>query len=218
MGTECRKREWRAWAWVSPLGDSRPGPGTKVYHSPMAVTEPARAARDADPEVPPSPRPPPGWRLPRPLAGTLFLLAPQPTLRLLQRRYGDVFSVWTPVFGEVAVATSPELVKRVFQASAEVLSFGETSPLGEILGQGSLFAMDDARHLRERRLILPAFHGERMRGYESAIEEEARREMAGWPEGEEFPTLRSFMRITLSAIIRTVFGAQGSDAAELTDV
>ena len=99
-----------------------------------------------------------------------------------------------------------------------MLSFGETSPLGEILGQGSLFAMDGERHLRERRLILPAFHGERMRSYESVIEEEARREMAGWPEGAEFPTLPSFMRITLAAIVRTVFGAQGPDAAELTDV
>ena len=184
----------------------------------MAVVDPVRGSREPDLGPPVSPLPPPGGRLPRPLSAILFLVAPQPTLRLLRRRYGDIFTVWTPVFGTVAIAGSPELVRQVFQASPEVLSFGETSPLGEILGQGSLFAMDDARHLRERRLILPAFHGERMRGYEAVIEAEARREMAGWPEGEEFPTLPSFMRITLAAIIRTVFGAQGSDAAELTDV
>jgi cytochrome P450 family 138 len=184
----------------------------------MAVVDPARASREPEPGPPASPLPPPGAGLPRALSAALFLLAPQPTLRLLRRRHGDVFSVWTPVFGEVAVVASPELVKRVFQASPEVLSFGETSPLGEILGQGSLFAMDDARHLRERRLILPAFHGERMRGYENVIEEEARREMAVWPEGEEFPTMPSFMRITLAAILRTVFGAQGEDASELASV
>ncbi len=184
----------------------------------MAVTDLARASREPQPGAPASPEPPPGARLPRALSVALFLLAPQPTMRLLQRRHGDLFTVWTPVFGEVAVAASPELVKRVFQASPEVLSFGETSPLGEILGRGSLFAMDDARHLRERRVILPAFHGERMRGYESVIEQEARREMAGWPEGEEFPTMPSFMRITLAAILRTVFGAQGEDASELASV
>ncbi|MGH2908766.1 MAG: cytochrome P450, partial [Solirubrobacteraceae bacterium] len=50
------------------------------------------------------------------------------------------------------------------------------------------------------------------------IEQEARREMARWPEGEEFPTLPSFMRITLAAILRTVFGAQGDDASELASV
>jgi hypothetical protein len=50
------------------------------------------------------------------------------------------------------------------------------------------------------------------------IEEEARREMARWPEGKEFASLPSFMRITLAAIVRTVFGAQGSDASELADV
>jgi hypothetical protein len=184
----------------------------------MAVVDPARAPREPEPGPQVSPLAPPGSRLPRPLSALLFLLAPQPTLRMLQRRHGDLFSVWTPVFGEVAVAASPELVKRVFQAPPEVLSFGETSPLGEILGPGSLFAMDDARHLRERRLILPAFHGERMRGYEGVIEEEARREMAGWVEGEEFPTLPSFMRITLAAIVRTVFGAQGADASDLAGV
>ncbi len=184
----------------------------------MAVVDPARALREPEPGDPVSPLAPPGSRLPRALSAALFVLAPQPTLRMLQRRHGDLFSVWTPVFGEVALAASPELVKRVFQAPGEVLSFGETSPLGEILGPGSLFAMDDARHLRERRLILPAFHGERMRGYEGVIEEEARREMAGWPEDEEFRTLPSFMRITLAAILRTVFGAQGADASELASV
>jgi cytochrome P450 len=184
----------------------------------MAVIDPERATGETDAAPPASPLPPPGARLPRPLSAALFLLAPQQTLRLLQRRHGDLFSVWTPVFGQVAVAASPELVKRVFQASPELLSFGETSPLGEILGPGSLFALDGARHLRERRLILPAFHGERMRGYEGVIEEEARREMAGWPQGEEFSTLPSFMRITLAAILRTVFGAQGDHAAELASV
>ncbi len=52
--------------------------------------------------------------------------------------------------------------------------------MGDLIGPGSLFAMDGAKHLRERRLILPAFHGERMKSYEAIIEEEARREMDSW--------------------------------------
>src|SRR5581483_5671214 len=92
------------------------------------------------------------------------------------------------------------------------------SPLGEVLGPGSLFSMDGDEHLRERRLILPAFHGERMKGYEGIIEQQARRELATWPEDEEFETLPSFMRITLGAILRAVFGAEGSDIDQLARV
>jgi cytochrome P450 len=138
--------------------------------------------------------------------------------RLLRRRYGDAFTIDLPVFGRSVVVSSPELVKQVFRAPPDVLAFGTNSPLGEVLGPGSLFSMDGDRHLRERRLILPAFHGERMRRYEAIIEEEARREMAGWPEGRESPTLRPFMRITLRSILRAVFGAQGHDVAELAAV
>jgi hypothetical protein len=63
--------------------------------------------------------------------------------------------------------------------------------------------------MRQRKLLLPPFHGERMKAYEAIIEEEARREMARWRSGEELETLPSFLHITLHAILRAVFGAQG---------
>jgi cytochrome P450 family 138 len=75
--------------------------------------------------------------------------------------------------------------------------------------------MDEERHLRERRMLLPPFHGERMRSYEAIIEEEALRGMAGWPEGVEFASIESFQTITLRIILRTVFGAEGQELAEL---
>lgn len=161
---------------------------------------------------------PPGPALPRIVSTAVFLGAPLPMLQALQRRHGDMFSVDVPVFGRSVVVAGPALVKQVFQARPDVLAFGETNPLARVLGPGSLFAMDGERHLRERRLILPAFHGERMRSYESIIEEEARRELAGWPEGDAFPTLPSFMRITLNAILRAVFGAEGTEVRELAEV
>ena len=67
-------------------------------------------------------------------------------------------------------------------------------PAGAVLGPGSLFSLDGREHLRERRLLLPPFHGDRMKSYAGMIEEEAHREMAGWPEREKFATLPSFMR------------------------
>jgi hypothetical protein len=161
---------------------------------------------------------PPGPNLPRALTTGIFLFAALPMLRALQRRHGDMFSIQVPVFGRSVIVASPDLVKQVFQARADALAFGVVSPLGEVLGAGSLFAMDGERHLAERRLILPAFHGERMRGYEPIIEHEARREFETWGEDVEFSSMPSFMRITLNAILRTVFGAEGQEVRELAEV
>jgi len=136
----------------------------------------------------------------------------------LKRRYGDAFTLDMPVFGRGVVVSSPELVKQMFTAKPDVLVFGQSSPLGDVLGPGSLFSLDGKRHLDERRLLLPPFHGERMKSYEAIIEEEARREMAAWQDGVEFATLPSFMRITLNSILRAVFGARGPHQRRLAEL
>ena len=71
------------------------------------------------------------------------------------------------------------------------------------------------RTSKQRKLLSPPFHGRRLRAYEAIIEQEAVREMAAWPEGREFATLGPMMRITLNAILRAVFGAEGAELAEL---
>ena len=81
--------------------------------------------------------------------------------------------------------------------------------LGEVLGPGSTFSLDGAEHRERRKLLVPPFHGKRMAGYEAIVEEEVMREIESWPEGQEFETMPSMMRITLNAILRTVFGAEG---------
>jgi cytochrome P450 family 138 len=170
-----------------------------------------------------APPPSTGYQLPdgpktsKLLNGALFLLARNWLMRQLQRRYGDAYTIKLPSFGNVVVVSHPDLVKAVFTADPTVLHGGK-NPLGEVLGQGSLFAMDEDRHLKERRRLLPPFHGERMRSYDGLIEEEALRAMASWPDGEEFATLPSFNTITLRVILRAVFGAQGAELVELEDL
>jgi cytochrome P450 len=168
--------------------------------------------------VVPTAKLPPGPRIPRLLAGFILLSNRGPTMERLRRRYGDAFTIDLPVFGRGVVVSSPELVKQMFTASPDVLVFGESSPLGDVLGPGSLFSLDGAEHLRERRLLLPSFHGDRMKSYEGIIEQEALREMAGWRDGVEFATLPGFMRITLGAILRTVFGAEGPHQRQLAEL
>jgi cytochrome P450 len=154
---------------------------------------------------------PPGPKGPGLLQGALFVSGSKRVRDAAHRRYGDVFTLSIPTFGKTVVVADPELVKQVFRADPKVLHAGET-PLGVIFGGHSLFSLDEDEHLSQRKLLLPPFHGERMQSYEGIIEEETLREIASWPEGEEFETLPSMMQITINVILRAVFGA---DEAEL---
>lgn len=127
------------------------------------------------------------------------------------RSKGKIVTAKIPGWGESTIVSDPALVKQIFTGKPDALHVGEVSPLASTLGPGSIFALDEDRHLAERRLMLPPFHGARMGSYERIFEEEALIEMAKWPVGEDFETLTPFMRITLSAILRTVFGAEDEE-------
>jgi cytochrome P450 len=141
-------------------------------------------------------------------------------LRWFRPLYGDMFSVPVPRFGSKWVAPghppfkhlvlvgSPELVKQVFAADGKTLHFGAPNPLGRVIGRNSLFSLDEERHLERRRIVLPPFHGDRMRAYESIVEEETLRELESWPEGRELRSAEPMMRITLNVILRAVFGVR----------
>ena len=161
---------------------------------------------------------PPGPPLPKLVQGALGLAAQQRAIEWMHRRYGDVFAVALPAIGRAVVVSDPELVRYVFRADPKVLHAGSQSPLRAVLGRHSLLAIDEDYHLSQRKLLLPPFHGERMKSYEAIIEEEAEREMASWPTDQPFRTLEPFSRITLNAIIRAVFGAQEEDAEDLRRV
>jgi hypothetical protein len=87
-----------------------------------------------------------------------------------------------------------------------------------MFGPGSTFSLDGTEHRERRKLLVPPFHGKRMASYEAIVEEEVLRETASWPEGREFETMPSMMRITLNAILRTVFGAEGAALDELREL
>jgi cytochrome P450 len=157
---------------------------------------------------------PPGPSAPRLVQGAYALAVPRRGIRRLRARYGDAFTVNVPIFGRAVVISNPAEVKQLFLAGPDVADNLDRN-LGRVLGPGSLFALTGEEHHRQRRLLVPPFHGRRLAAYEKIVEEEAVRELASWPEGREFATLPSMMRITLNAILRAVFGADGAESAEL---
>lgn len=158
---------------------------------------------------------PPGPRLPTALQTALWFLAHERQLLKWRDRYGPVFTVRVLGFGTSVCVGEPELVKQVFTADPAVLHSGDLSPSGNVIGRGSLLALDEDEHLRHRRLILPAFHGERLAAYDAIIGEEVDRCFAQWPIGVEFPTFERFIDMTLRTIVRAVFGAEGPEIDEL---
>ena len=166
------------------------------------------------PPASPAVRLPPATRLPKMFQGLAFAISRRWMIRRLARRYGNVFMMNVPIYGHVVVVADPQLAKQIFTTSPEEL--GNIQPnLSRLFGSGSVFALDREDHRRRRRLLAPPFHGKSMKNYEAIIEEETLRETANWPEGRPFATLPSMMHITLNAILRAVFGADGAELDEL---
>ena len=160
---------------------------------------------------------PDGPSLPRFVQGGMALAAPLRTMRRLRERYGPAFTIDVPIFGKAVVISDPAEVKQLFTTSPEIADNLDIN-LGRVLGPNSFFALSGDAHKRQRKLLVPPFHGRRLRAYEAIVEEEAVREMATWPEDREFVTLDSMMRITLNAILRAVFGADGAELAALREL
>ncbi|WP_330254305.1 cytochrome P450 [Nocardia sp. NBC_00565] len=137
--------------------------------------------------------------------------------RRLHDRYGSAFTFYLPRFGRMVVLSDPAEVKALFTASTDIADNVDVN-LGQFLGPGSLFALKGAEHRKHRKLLTPPFHGRRLAVYEGLIEQETVHELATWPQGREFATMDSMMRITLNVILRAVFGAEGKEFDELREL
>jgi cytochrome P450 family 138 len=151
---------------------------------------------------------PPVMPLPKPIQGIGFALSRRWTVHQAARRYGPVFTLNVPVFGNTVIVADPALVRQVFTASTDDLVNIKPN-LSRMMGPGCVFGLDRTEHRNRRKLLAPPFHGQSIKNYEKIIEEETLRETANWPDGNEFRTLEPMNRITLNVILRAVFGADG---------
>jgi cytochrome P450 family 135 len=127
----------------------------------------------------------------------------------LHRRHGDMFTVQIAQEGTWVFLAHPDAVKQVFTGDPRLLHAGEANRiLLPLLGHHSVLLLDEEAHMRQRKLMLPPFHGERMRRYQDVMAEAAREEIERWPLGEPYAVRDATQRITLEVIMRTVFGVQ----------
>jgi cytochrome P450 len=183
-----------------------------------AVAQPL--LRPSEPPVePPAGALPRGPRFP-PLALTLvWALAPTWVMDQCARRYGNTFTLtFGPSGRKLVMVSDPAAIKAVFTAPPEVApSAAGASPIAPVMGPSSVITLTGPEHMRQRKLLLPPFHGERMREYEEVIVQATRRSMAEWPLGEPMKLSRRTRAITLEVILRAVFGVEAERMGALRD-
>lgn len=155
---------------------------------------------------------PPGPALPALVQTALWFARPVGFLEWCGRRYGDVFTLRLAPGPPTVMVSEPRLVERVLALPADTASTGEENAvLAPLLGDRSVLMLDGPEHLRQRRLLLPWFHGERMRRHGGAIAAVVRAEVARWPAGRPFPLLPRMRDVAFEVILRVVFGLEESE-------
>ncbi|MHB1572050.1 MAG: cytochrome P450 [Solirubrobacteraceae bacterium] len=204
---------------MAQLGSPGAGGGYATICRAMSATTDARdrpaasRAVAADPE--PAGRLPPGPPLHRLLQTAGLMLFGVRFLDACRRRYGDMVTVSTIFDERIVMVFDPGLLRVVFQAPGSRLRAGEANALlRPVLGDRSVLVLDGDEHLRQRRLMLPAFHGARMLAHADTMRACADAEIDSWPVGEPFALLPRMQALTLRVILRIVFGTASGAAEE----
>jgi cytochrome P450 len=127
-----------------------------------------------------------------------------------RRELGEVFHMRGIVPGGPVITSHPDHVRSLFTAKPEQApSLTGESPLRPIVGPSSVLTAVGPRHMRQRKLLLPPFHGEAIEQYTQMIADAAEREIDRWPLGTPFALAPRMQAITLDVIMAGIFGIEG---------
>jgi len=173
----------------------------------MATVESAPPIRLPEPTPE---RLPPGPRMGAVAQTLIWALAPTVLMDHCARRRGEAFTLtFSPSGRKLVMISDPVAVKTLLAAPPEVApsATGDT-PIASVLGPRSVITLTGPEHMRQRKLLLPPFHGERMRAYEETIVQATRRDMASWTPHRPMRLSAHTRSITLEVILRAVFGVE----------
>jgi cytochrome P450 len=149
--------------------------------------------------------------MPALVQGLRFAFRPAAFLEECGRRYGECFTMRMPVGPPDVFFTSPDAVREIFTGDGDDLRASDAAvALRPVLGRHAIFFLEGAHHARERRLMLPPFHGERMLAYGHVMREITAAALERWPVARPFRLQDEMQRITFEVILRAVFGVGGS--------
>ena len=130
-------------------------------------------------------------------------------MRTCARRYGDPFTIQFSGLGKYVMFSDPEALREIFTGNPMIFFSGEANAfLRPFIGDNSLLLLDGERHLEERRLLLPPFHGERMRFYGELIRDITTKITDDWSLNSPLRIRTTMQEISLEVILRAVFGIE----------
>ncbi|HKG39764.1 MAG TPA: cytochrome P450 [Conexibacter sp.] len=160
---------------------------------------------------------PPAVNLPRGLTALRFSVRQASLLFKARRELGETFAVRFPMLGRNAdeltyFVSHPDHVRSIFTQPELAISTAGESPLRPIVGPNSVLTTVGSTHMRQRKLLLPPFHGEAVERYTQMIAEVAEREIDSWPIGTPFALASRMQAVTLDVIMAGIFGVDGEPA------
>jgi cytochrome P450 len=163
---------------------------------------------------------PPGPNVPVALQLIATWKRPAASLERLRAKYGKRITVHLPFQPPFVILSDPEDIKQLFMAPPDAIHPGEGARILEpIVGRNSVILLDEGAHLEHRKLLLPAFHGEKMQRLTGLMTEIADREVESWPCREPLMLHPRLQRVTLEIILRAVFGLErGQRLDDLRDL
>ncbi|MEM7552696.1 MAG: cytochrome P450 [Cyanobacteria bacterium P01_A01_bin.84] len=164
--------------------------------------------------------------LPKPQEATWYqtlwgILKPLGYFDTIQKRHGDMFI--TPPFAglpEQLIISNPEAIQQIFTANSNLFESGSASKVIQpLVGDTSVILLDGKRHLQQRKLLMPPFHGERMQNYGEQIYNIAEQVMSKVNTGEKFTARPLMQEISLTVILHTIFGlSEGEKYQQIKEI
>ena len=153
---------------------------------------------------------PPGPKAPSALQTVEWIVRPTALLRRAQARYGEPFTIRTAWSDAPLVLISdPAEIKRVYAAPPDVLQGGEAAGFLEpFAGRNSILILHGPEHARQRKLVMPPFHGEALKRWTDTMADVAHEELDTWPPGTPLKALPRMRALTLEVIQRVIFGSR----------
>ena len=152
---------------------------------------------------------PAGPNLPAVVQTLGYWTRPTAFLERARRRYGSRFTLRPIGQDPIVMISDPQEIRELMTASPDVLHPGEGGKVIEpVVGPTSVIVLDEERHMEQRKLMLPPFHGEALQRLSGLIDEFCEREVSSWPVGEPVALHPRLQRVTLEIILRVVFGLE----------
>jgi cytochrome P450 family 110 len=151
--------------------------------------------------LPDGPQSSPAWQI------SQWIRQPIALMESCHQQYGDIFTLRFSGLGPLVFCSHPQAIQEIFTAAPQQFDSGQSNQLLQpLLGDASVILLDGDRHQQQRQLLMPPFHGERMRTYGDLIVKITQQVAAGWRVGHPFTVRESIQNISLQVILQAVFG------------